>query len=266
AAGRKLRIKVAAMPAGEDPAEMVVAEGGAEKFLALVESAVDLPEFQIGLIMDGVDRGSPQERDRGLAEAAPVLAEIPPGATREELVRRVAESLQIDATVVVARVEGSGEVVEAKTANQTAPKIAATGTVLSRRERQERHLLAMCVAKPDEGRDYIAKLAPKHLSSPLMVRTVAWLKNHLDEPAEGLDPEDRELQRLVAALVVRANPDQVGSGSIRRNFMELELAALEDEIAASAGSDDLAARAALNRRRAELVEQVARAEADAQGM
>ena len=59
AAGRKLDIRVVTIPGGEDPAEMVVAEGGAEKFRQLVEEAVDLPEFQIGLIMNDVDRGSP---------------------------------------------------------------------------------------------------------------------------------------------------------------------------------------------------------------
>ena len=37
AAGRKMRLRVAAMPAGEDPAEMMAAEGGAERFRALVE-------------------------------------------------------------------------------------------------------------------------------------------------------------------------------------------------------------------------------------
>ena len=42
AAGRKMRLRVAAMPAGEDPAEMIAGEGGAERFRALVEGAVDL--------------------------------------------------------------------------------------------------------------------------------------------------------------------------------------------------------------------------------
>ena len=39
AAGRKMRLRVATMPAGEDPAEMMAEEGGAERFRALVEGA-----------------------------------------------------------------------------------------------------------------------------------------------------------------------------------------------------------------------------------
>ena len=122
----------------------------------------------------------------------------------------------------------------------------------------------MCIARPEEGREYIARLEPAHLSSPLTVRAVAWLKEHLDSPTEGLDPQDRELSSLIAAMVVAAEPAQVGEGSIRRNFMELELAELEDRIA-DAASGDPDARAELNRRRSRLVDDLRRAEAGGPG-
>jgi hypothetical protein len=120
----------------------------------------------------------------------------------------------------------------------------------------------MCVAKPDEGRGWLEKLDTRHLTSPLMERTVEWLKGHLDDPAKGLDPQDRELQKMVAALVARADPDLVGTGSIRRNFTELELASLEDEIAESARAGDEARRVELQRRRSQLVEQLRKAAAE----
>ena len=56
---RGVRIGVARMPAGEDPADMIAAEGGAERFRELVESWVALPEFQVGLVLDATDVGSP---------------------------------------------------------------------------------------------------------------------------------------------------------------------------------------------------------------
>lgn len=121
-------------------------------------------------------------------------------------------------------------------------------------------MLVMCIAKPSEGRAYLEELQDGHLSSPLIVRTAAWLKDHLDDPMEGLDPEDRELQRLVGAMVVRADPEQVGEGSIRRNFKELELAALEDQMAAATEQGDAELKARLNRERSVLVQEVRRAE------
>ncbi len=276
AAGRKLTIRVVAMPAGEDPAEIATAEGGAEKFRQMVQSAVDLPEFHVGLILDGVDHDSPQDRDRGLDEVSPVLAAIAPGATRQDLTRRVAERLGIDPTVVISRLEqtpaappppsrsaapGSAPSQASAPAPEGGPQPRTTGgALLSRRERLERSMLVMCIAKPSEGSAYLNQLQDQHLSSPLIVRTVAWLKDHLESPMEGLDPDDRDLHRLVAAMVVRADPEQVGEGSIRRNFKELELAELENQMAAAAAGGDAELRARLNRERSALVEEVRRAE------
>lgn len=260
AAGRRLEIRVAAMPDGVDPADMVVTEEGGDRFRGLVEAAVGLAEFQIDLILTGVDTASPRDRDRGLAEAAPVLAKVPPGATRQELVRRVTERLQIDPSVVQARVDqADGEGQESSGGPDPAAPAPAGPVVLSKRERTERWLLAMCVARPEEGRAWLERLDTRHLSSPLMERTVDWLKGHLEDPAAGLDPEDRELQKMIAALVARADPELVGTGSIRRNFLELELAALEDEIATAASEGDAARRAELSRRRSGLIEQVRKA-------
>ncbi|HSC20311.1 MAG TPA: DNA primase, partial [Solirubrobacterales bacterium] len=104
AAGRKMRLRVAAMPAGEDPAEMMAAEGGPERFRALLERAEELTSFQVGLVLARTDVGSPVERDRALAEVAPVLAGMEEGASREELVRRVAERLDLDPAMVMGRI------------------------------------------------------------------------------------------------------------------------------------------------------------------
>jgi DNA primase len=269
ASGRRLTIRVVAMPAGEDPAEIATAEDGAGKFAAMVEAAVDLPEFHVGLILDSVDAASPQDRDRGLIEVAPVLAAVPPGATRDDLTRRVAERLGIEPTVVVARLEQSPAEPSTRERpsqdrapgqGQSAPVPQQARAVLSRRERLERSMLVMCIARPDEGREYLARLDDAQLSSPLIVRAAGWLREHVDNPTDGLDPDDRDLHRLIGAMVVRADPDQVGEGSIRRNFMELELAALEDRISEAGDRGDAELRARLNRERSKLVEEVRRAE------
>ncbi len=265
ASGRRLTIRVVAMPAGEDPAEIATADDGAARFAAMVEAAVDLPEFHIGLILDTVDTSSPQDRDRGLVEVAPVLAAIRPGATREDLTRRVAERLGIEPTVVVARLEQPAPAESTRQGPagpaEATPQPAPARSLLSRRERLERSMLVMCVARPEEGRSYLERLDDAQLSSPLIVRAAAWLRQHLDDPMDGLDPGDRELHRLISAMVVRAEPEQVGEGSIRRNFKELELAALEDRITAAAGRGDAEERARLNLERSRLVEEVRRAEA-----
>src|SRR4051795_12146161 len=106
AAGRRMRLRVAAMPAGEDPAEMVAAEGGAARFAALVDGAVELAAFQVGLVLDRADPSSPSERDQALNEASSIMAAMDDGqvASREELERRVAERLDLDPPTVRSRV------------------------------------------------------------------------------------------------------------------------------------------------------------------
>src|SRR3954452_24776585 len=104
AAGRRMRIRVAAMPAGEDPAEMLAQEGGAERFRELVERAVELAEFRVDLVLGRADAGSPAERDRALTEVAPVRAGMGETASRDELVRRVAERLDLEPAMVMGRV------------------------------------------------------------------------------------------------------------------------------------------------------------------
>src|SRR6476646_6550178 len=84
AAGRKMRLRVAAMPAGVDP--------------------VELTDFQVGLVLDATDAGSPVERDRALAEVAPILAGMGESASRDDLVRRVAGRLDLEPALVMGRV------------------------------------------------------------------------------------------------------------------------------------------------------------------
>ncbi len=265
AARRRLRILVAAMPAGTDPAEMVTTDGGADRFRQLVDSAVELTEFRLDLILGGVDSESPRDRDRGMAEIAPVLATVPDGAARQELSRRAAERLRIDPGVVAARIAEAPTGTGAEAGPGSRPDVDATaparpGSLLTKRERTERSLLAMCVSRPDEGAEWLRRLEARHLSSPLIERTVAWLQDHLEDPAAGLDPDDHDLRRLIAALTARVDPDRVGSGSIRRNFMELELLALDDEIRESSDRGDHATLAELHRKRSTLAESVLRAE------
>jgi DNA primase len=274
AAGRKMRILVAAMPAGEDPAEMVAAEGGAKRFRELVEGAVELSAFQVGLVLDRTDTSSPAERDRALSEVAPVLAGMGEAqvASREELERRVAERLDLDpatvrSRVVTAQPTSGGGAAQASgrgpggsgPASPGDPAQRRAGGELTSRERRERALLAMCIALPKEGREYLARLAAEHLS-PLGARAAAWLREHPDDPASNLPHDDDELAGLIAELVMLSRDEPASTEAMELNFLQLEQRRLEAEIAAAGESDDYERRAALSRERAALVQRIAHTE------
>src|SRR3954466_34462 len=75
AAGRRMRLRVAAMPAGEDPAEMMAEPGGPERFRTLIDAAVELNAFQVRLVLERTDVSDPVARDGALTnELIPILA------------------------------------------------------------------------------------------------------------------------------------------------------------------------------------------------
>jgi DNA primase len=267
AAGRKMRLRVAAMPAGEDPAEMIAAEGGAERFRALVEGAVDLPAFQVGLVLDGTDVSSPAERDRALGEVAPILAGMGEGASRDDLVRQVAERLDLEPALVMGRVtaarpaSGGVELKLSPSGGKTDARLSGTTGrgELTSRERRERALLAMCIALPDEGREYLARLTDEHLS-PSGARAAAWLREHPDDPASNLPHDDDQLAGLIAELVILAHDEPASAEAMELNYLLLEQRRIEAQIAAAGEADDYERRAALSRERAALVERIARTE------
>jgi len=264
AAGRKMRLRVAAMPAGEDPAEMVAEEGGPERFRELVEGAVDLPAFQVGLVLDRTRGASPAERDRALnTEIAPVVAGVGEGASQEELIQRIADRFDMDPGTVTGRVVAakplSGGSSEPPRGGGGPAPGARQGGELTSRERRERALLAMCVALPAEGREYLARLTDQHLS-PSGARAAAWLREHPENPASNLPHEDGELSSLIAELVILAHDEPASSEAMELNYLLLEQRRLEAEIAAAGEADDYGRRAALSRERAALVERIARTE------
>ena len=265
AAGRRMRLRVAAMPAGEDPAEMMAAEGGPERFRELLEDAAELTAFQVSLVLNRTDTSSPVERDRALAEVAPVLAAMGETVSRDELIRKVAEKLDLEPAMVMGRVVAATPASggrqdpgpEPRSSTQAAP--ARHPAELTSRERRERALLAMCIALPDEGKEYLARLTEVHLS-PTGLRAAAWLRENLRDPASNLPHEDGELAGVIAELVIMSREEPASHEAMELNFLLLDQRRLEDEIAAAGERGDYERRAALSRERAALVQRIAHAE------
>jgi DNA primase len=269
AAGRRMRLRVAAMPAGEDPAEMMAAEGGPERFRELLDSAEELTAFQVRLVLERTDVSDPVARDQALTnELIPILAGMDDSqeALRDELERRVADRLEIDPPRLAARViagtpasGGRQDPGPESRAPAQQPAPARRPAELTSRERRERALLAMCIALPNEGKEYLARLTEAHLS-PTGLRVAAWLREHPQDPASNLPHDDGELAGVIAELVIMSREEPASHEAMELNFLLLDQRRLEDEIAAAGERGDYERRAALSRERAALVQRIAHAE------
>jgi DNA primase len=257
AGGKSIELRVAAMPEGEDPADMLRG-GSVDGFMGLVDAAVDLPSFRVDLALGRGELGSLAGRERVLDEVGPVLKAMGETALGfDELVRKVADRLDTDPSLVLARVRSAPE---ADTQGGVAsgarpPKPVAVS--LTPRETRERALLAMCIADPGTGRRFIGELTDEHLS-PSGKPALGWLRAHLDDPMAGLPRDDTALTSLITELVMRAETHPASREAMQLNFDLLEEQRLDDEIAAAERAADYQRSALLMRERAQLTERIAR--------
>jgi DNA primase len=264
AGGRGLELRVAAMPVGEDPADMLE-EGSVDRFMELVEGAVDLPSFRVDVALGRGELSSLTGRERVLDEVGPVLKAMGETALGfDELVRKVADRLDTDPSLVLARVRSAPDALAAQGSvggadgedNGRAPRpVAAT---LTPRETRERALLAMCIADPSAGRRFIEGLRDEHLS-PTGLPALRWLREHLEDPMAGLPRDDAALISLVTELVMRAESEPASEAAMQLNFDLLEQQRLEDGISAAQKAGDYEVSTRLSRERAALTDRIAHA-------
>src|SRR5215208_5962794 len=259
AGGKSLELRVAAMPEGEDPADMLK-EGSADRLMKLVEEAIDLPSFRVDVALGRGDLGSVTGRERVLEEVGPVLKAMGETALGfDELLRKVADRLDTDASLVLARVRSAPEASAAPARDGNGAKPAKPVAVsLTPRETRERALLAMCIAQPEIGRRFIDRLTEEHLS-PSGRPALAWLRTHLADPMGGLPREDAALTSLITELVMRAENEPATEGAMQLNFDLLEQQRLEDGIAAAQKAGDYEVSTRLAGERAQLTDRIAHA-------
>jgi DNA primase len=243
--------------------------GAAERLKGLISDAIELPEFHVRVALDEADLSSPAGRDRALDEVVPVLVGMGESISRDELARVVADRLDADPGLVMRRVTAGGAEARKRARSTAAGEPVRDGGAkasppaaprpLSVRERRERALLAMCVASPVEGREFLERLTPDRLSSPAVARARDWLAAHLDDPLAGLPRDDEELVSLVTQIAMGAEREPGGRGAMELNYLQLEQAVIESQLEAArkAGGDP---PVELQRRRAELAERIAHSE------
>jgi DNA primase len=261
AGDRGMDLRVAAMPEGEDPADMLAA-GGIDRFRGLVDGATDVVSFQVEVELGRQDTSSPAGRDRAMDEIARILKPAEGSVRFDESVRTVSDRLSIDPSLVRERVRTARPQEEIRVSaspseeRRSAPVERAP---LTPREARERSLLAMCIADPKRGREFIERLRPEHMTAS-GAPALEWLREHLDDPAGSLPHDDDALSSLITELVMTAERDPASEGAMELNFMLLEQERLEKGITAAqeAGADD--ERARLIRERAELRDRISHAE------
>ena len=132
AAKQRFELRVAALPPGSDPAE-VLERDGPEAVRALIGASLPFVRFRVERILAAGDRETPEGRDRILEQLRPVFAELAPGAMREELEREVVSRLRVSEKLVERLLAGhNGAARKANDAAAAAGRARAHRTGVSR--------------------------------------------------------------------------------------------------------------------------------------
>jgi DNA primase len=251
AAGRGLILKVVRLPDDKDPCDLL-AEAGPDSFKTRVGDAIPFLEFQVKSALGNADVRSAADKDRVVAQLAPVFASVQPSAERDEQIRHVADQLDLSEHLLAPLLARPREGAPARS-TRLSERGAATPM-----ERFERVFLAMCVSSGERGQAQLARLEDEHLSSAVLRRARAWILEHFESPTAGLGPHDPELMHTVSEIVVRASSQPASEHALEENFLGLERRRLDREIKNAALVEDFERQRELSVERSRVTEAIAR--------
>jgi len=263
AAGKRVDLRVVPMPEGLDPADLVARDGAAAMRRA-VEAAVPFVRFRVERALATGDLASAEGKDRVLAELRPVLSPVGPSVLREELLRLIADRIDVPADTVARLLGGPGGPQRGERADRSrngggggaggphtggpGDGAAAPRPTLDPRERAERAFLAYCIALPAPGREALAELDLEHeLAFPGPRRAAQHLRDHLDRPTSGVPEDDEELARLLGELAVRAEALEATPAGLEAQRLQLALARASRDLAAARAAGGSVAKLAHHR-------------------
>jgi len=240
----RLELRVARLPEGTDPAELVLA-GGAAGAGDAIEQSAPFVRFRVERALAAGDTRTPEGRDGTLAALRPVFATVPQSAMRLELTALVASRLDLPESVTAELLASKSSA--AVRTGETAP---APRAAPSPGEPTERAFLALCIAAGDTGQAALAELDLAELFAGELTRRAAELLR--DHGADGARARaDADLEPLLSELYVQAAGEMADGTHLELQRYQLELAALDRHIRRSrAGGEERVSD--LARRRDEL--------------
>jgi DNA primase len=253
AAGRKLELRVVPLPEGRDPADVALADDGAEAVRALVARSVPFVRFRVERTLTNGDLSSSEGKDHVIEELRPAFATLGPSVLQEDLLALAADRLDI-APELARRLlysaggsGGRGGQPRASAGDSARGSFEAVIRRAGAPNAVEHAFLTSCLALSHEGQAELASLdLEKYFTDPLTREAATWLRDH----PEQTPPDDQpEIAALVRELIAKGSIAGVTPASFEASRIKLELALIERQ---RSGAADQRARYELEMRRDQL--------------
>jgi DNA primase len=184
-----IELAVAALPAGQDPCDLLVQQGK-EPFVKALEQATDALEFKLEHVKRTEDLNTVSGRQRALDAVMEVLARVPDGASREQQVRRQVVMGRIATVMGVKEETLWSRLRELRTSRrEPARESADPGDAAPRRAAAhplEKELIEVLLAEPTLTPQARRLVQPHQLAHPGLRRVLAEMYA-LDEHGETFD-------------------------------------------------------------------------------
>ena len=205
-----LDLRVAAMPEGRDPADLVFEDKG-DLLREAVDGSAPITEFRINRLLEQYNLGEREARTRAMREAAELIARHPDAAARYQHALYVAGRTHMSIDIVQAEIgrnastrrRGRSQGRPRAGGRPAAPRPATSGPM----DRSERDLLRHLMAGTAE-RD---RVSPDLFEHDQAVGLASWLLEegrHLDKgvpvPLDGL--KDQAMSAMARRLAVMPTP------------------------------------------------------------
>ena len=208
-----LRLLVAPLPAGSDPADLLRSQG-AEAVRALIANAHAFERFHVQQHLDRADLSCAEGKDQLVRELRPVFADMPSSAVREDLVESVAATLQLQPVLVRSWMTPAPDV--RADDDRRPPAHLPQSNEPSSTRLEERALLLRCISDPAAACDLLVGQPLEQLfDDELHRRAAAHIRDHPTTPTTGLPTEDHHLVSFITGLLgapvrTHVDPRQIG--------------------------------------------------------
>jgi len=234
-------LRAVELPVGSDPADLLASEG-TEAFARRIDGAIAMIQFQVRRLLADADLNTPAGRDSALEKVRGLIDQAQP-AMRQELIREVADRLDVPANSVTLALQAPPEQRFTRTPAPALPAGASAGEVAFRAERE---FLARCLASDDVGRSYLARPSDDQFSSDATRAARAHLVEHFDDPLADLSVDEPALAALVTDVALAAQELPPSTEAVlQMSILQLESRRLEREIRRAKTDGDFARQSEL---------------------
>lgn len=217
-----LDLRVAKMPAGRDPADMV-ANGELDLLEKAIDTAVPLVQFRIEKELEGVDISEPEARARTLKRLGPILKRVDDELAFTEYARFIADRLRIDIGAVFDSVGKRRRPGRVASTHVRRPR--SQGTLKARIEQE---LLRAVLA--DGHAAALVDLEAIHFDDHTVEAAFELIAPHLRDVEPGTPVElpdaDGEVSELIMSLAMAKTP----VGSVNDLYARRRVIDIEDRI------------------------------------